>query len=41
MKHYDPKSIWPEDLVRYKEILDNNPNYAVLAEEDKVLGIPQ
>ena len=36
MKRYDPKSIWPEDLVRYKEILDNNPNYAVLAEEDKV-----
>lgn len=36
MKHCDPKSIWPEDLVRYKEILDNNPNYAVLAEEDKV-----
>lgn len=36
MKHSDQKSIWPEDLVRYKEILDNNPNYAVLAEEDKV-----
>ena len=40
MKHTAISSIWPEDLVRYKEILDNNPNYAVLAEEDKVLGIP-
>ena len=36
MKHTAISSIWPEDLVRYKEILDNNPNYAVLAEEDKV-----
>ena len=40
MKQSETNSIWPEDLVRYKEILDNNPNYAVLAEEDKVLGIP-
>ena len=24
MKRYDPKSIWPEDLVRYKEILEED-----------------
>ena len=36
MKTNDSKSIWPAELVQYKEILDANPNYTSLSEEDKI-----
>ena len=36
MKQNEPNGIWPEDLVRYKEILDNNPVYSGLNDEEKV-----
>ena len=36
MKTNDSKSTWPAELVQYKEILDANPNYTSLSEEDKI-----
>lgn len=36
MKNNDSKSTWPAELVQYKEILDANPNYTSLSEEDKI-----
>ena len=36
MKTLQDNSIWPAELVRYKEILDNDPLFATLPEEDKV-----
>ena len=36
MKTLQDNSIWPAELVRYKEILDNDPFLATLPEEDKV-----